>query len=123
MFIVYLQKDVLDTSTTALVSLLNAQPSLADAVPVLGHIPKFFRQLSVQPKSALRVLNQLSLSEICVAAIAQTECINSLKKCMENNKELTATSCETLSRLFKCQHVSKKKILCFNISIAEVATE
>ncbi|KAG4066888.1 hypothetical protein HA402_008990 [Bradysia odoriphaga] len=80
-------KDVLDTSTTALVSLLNAQPNLADAVPVLGHIPKFLRQLSVQPKSALRVLNQLSLSEICVAAIAQT-------------------SCETLSRLFKCQHDS-----------------
>lgn len=39
-------------------------------------------------------------------AIAQTECISSLKKCMENNKELQATTCETLSRLFKCQHVS-----------------
>lgn len=25
---------------------------------------------------------------------------------MENNKELIATSCETLCRLFKCQHVS-----------------
>lgn len=96
----------MDTSTTALVSLLNAQPNLADSVPVLGHIPKFFRQLAVQPKSALRVLHQLSISEICVAAIAQTDCISSLKKCMENNKDLTATACETLSRLFKCQHVS-----------------
>lgn len=44
--------------------LLNAQPNLADAVPVLGHIPKFFRQLAAQPKSALRVLHQLSLSEV-----------------------------------------------------------
>lgn len=60
----HIQKDILDTSTTALISLLNAQPNLADVVPVLGHIPKFFRQLSVQPKSALRVLHQLSLSEV-----------------------------------------------------------
>lgn len=58
------QKEVLDVSTSALVSLLNAQPNLADAIPVLGHIPKFFRQLSIQPKSALTVLHQLSLSDV-----------------------------------------------------------
>lgn len=58
------EKDALDTSTTALVSLLHAQPNLADAIPVLGHIPKFFTQLSSQPKSALKVLHQLSLSEV-----------------------------------------------------------
>uniref|UniRef100_A0A182NJR4 J domain-containing protein n=1 Tax=Anopheles dirus TaxID=7168 RepID=A0A182NJR4_9DIPT len=58
-----IDKDVLDLATTALVLLLNAQPNLADSIPVLGHIPKFFRQLSVQPKSALTVLHQLSLSE------------------------------------------------------------
>ncbi|XP_035914542.1 dnaJ homolog subfamily C member 13 isoform X2 [Anopheles stephensi] len=98
--------DVLDLATNALVLLLNAQPNLADAVPVLGHIPKFFRQLSVQPKSALTVLHQLSLSEICVSAISQTECIPSLKSCMEHHRDLTATACETLSRLFKCQHDS-----------------
>lgn len=96
---------MLDTSTNALAALLSAQPNLADAVPVLGHIPKFFRQLSVQPHSALRVLHQLSSSEICVAAIAQTDCISALKKCMDANKDLTASVCETLSRLFKCQHV------------------
>ncbi|XP_039452152.1 dnaJ homolog subfamily C member 13 isoform X2 [Culex pipiens pallens] len=99
-------KNVLDISTTALVLLLNAQPNLADSVPVLGHIPKFFRQLSVQPKSALTVLHQLSLSEICVSAISQTDCILSLKSCMENHRELVATTCETMSRLFKCQHDS-----------------
>ncbi|XP_055606556.1 dnaJ homolog subfamily C member 13 isoform X2 [Uranotaenia lowii] len=99
-------KNLLDISTTALVLLLNAQPTLADSVPVLGHIPKFFRQLSVQPKSALAVLHQLSLSEICVSAISQTDCILSLKSCMENHRELVATACETLSRLFKCQHDS-----------------
>lgn len=130
------ERDALETSTNALVALLHAQPNLADAVPVLGHIPKFFTQLSVQPKSALKILHQLSLSEVtgvgdaltflnfkinsylfnlsnfslvsqvCVQAISQTECIASLKKCMENNKDLQATTCETLSRLFKCQHVN-----------------
>lgn len=125
------EKESLDLSTNALIALLQAQPSLADAVPVLGHIPKFFTQLSIQPKSALKVLHQLALSEvsappqrspennptiesrfspqICVQAISQTECIASLKKCLENSKELQATACETLSRLFKCQHVSERK--------------
>lgn len=58
------EKDCMDTSTLALVALLYAQPSLADAVPVLGHIPTFFTHLSTQPKSALKVLHQLSLSEV-----------------------------------------------------------
>lgn len=58
------EKDALEISTNALVALLHAQPNLADAVPVLGHIPKFFTQLSVQPKSALKILHQLSLSEV-----------------------------------------------------------
>lgn len=101
-----MQKDALDTGTTALVALLRAQPLLADVVPTLGHIPKFFRQLTVQPVSALRVLHQLSASEVCVAAIAQTDCISALKRCIESHKALTAQACETLSRLFKCQHVS-----------------
>lgn len=49
-------------------------------------------------------------SQVCVAAIAQTECILSLKKCMENEKDLIATCCETLTRLFKCQHVSTETV-------------
>ncbi|KAG5676781.1 hypothetical protein PVAND_006590 [Polypedilum vanderplanki] len=99
-------KETIDISTSALIGLLSNSPHLADAVPVLGHIPKLFRQLSVQPKSTLSVIHQLALSEVCVAAIAQTECILSLKKCMENEKELVATCCETLTRLFKSQHDS-----------------
>lgn len=57
-------KDLLDLSTNALVALLYSQPNLADAIPVLGHIPKFFRQLTVQPNSALTVLHQLSASDV-----------------------------------------------------------
>lgn len=59
-------KEVLDISTSALVGLLNNSPHLADSVPVLGHIPKLFRQLSVQPKSTLSVIHQLSLSDVSI---------------------------------------------------------
>jgi DnaJ homolog subfamily C member 13 len=58
-------KEILEISSSALVGFLNNSPHLADAVPVLGHIPKLFRQLSVQPKSTLAVLHQLSMSEVC----------------------------------------------------------
>lgn len=44
--------------------------------------------------------------QVCVQAISQTDCISSLKRCMEHNRELHAMACETLSRLFKGQHVS-----------------
>ncbi|XP_030079712.1 dnaJ homolog subfamily C member 13 isoform X2 [Drosophila hydei] len=100
------EQDVLDLSTTALVELLRSQPNLADEIPVLGHIPKLFNLLSVQPKNTLSVLHQLSLSEFCVSAISQTECIAPLKRCMEQNRDCIEKSCEALSRLFKHQHDS-----------------
>ncbi|XP_037954363.1 dnaJ homolog subfamily C member 13 isoform X2 [Teleopsis dalmanni] len=97
------EKEVLELSTNALVELLRSQPNLADDIPVLGHIPKLFNLLAVQPKITLSVLHQLSLSEFCVNAVSQTECILPLKRCMENNKDCIEKSCETLSRLFKYQ--------------------
>lgn len=57
-------KETLDIASTALVGFLNNSPHMADAVPVLGHIPKLFRQLSVQPRSTLAVLHILSMSEV-----------------------------------------------------------
>lgn len=109
--------DALETGASALVALLRAQPSLCDAVPTFGHIPKFFRQLTVQPAAALKVLHQLAASEVCVAAIAQTDCVAALKRCMEMNGQLSATVCETLSRLFKCQHVSDSSGLVYGVFI------
>uniref|UniRef100_A0A1A9X3H4 J domain-containing protein n=1 Tax=Glossina brevipalpis TaxID=37001 RepID=A0A1A9X3H4_9MUSC len=100
------EKDVLDLSTKTLVELLRSQPNLADDVPVLGHIPKLFKLLVIQPSNTLSVLHQLSLSEFCVSAISQTECILPLKRCMELNRNCIEKSCETLSRLFKYQHDS-----------------
>lgn len=70
------EKDALEIATNAMVSLLLAQPNLADAVPVLGHIPKFFTQLSNQPKCALKIIHQLSLSEVMQFAIRFTNTTN-----------------------------------------------
>lgn len=44
--------------------------------------------------------------QFCVSAISQTECVAPLKRCMEHNRDCIEKSCETLSRLFKHQHVS-----------------
>lgn len=38
-----------------------------------------------------------------------------LKKCMEHHRDCIEKSCETLSRLFKYQHVSFICILCYKI--------
>nr|CAD7426370.1 unnamed protein product [Timema monikensis] len=61
--------DLLELATSALVSLLQAQPALADQVPSLGHIPRLCRQMvsskqhSDVPKAAILVLHQLATSE------------------------------------------------------------
>nr|CAD7257437.1 unnamed protein product [Timema shepardi] len=62
--------DLLELATSALVSLLQAQPALADQVPSLGHIPRLCRQMvsckqhSDVPKAAILVLHQLATSEV-----------------------------------------------------------
>lgn len=61
---------MLELTTQALVSLLQAQPSLADQVPSLGHIPRLCRQMAMQNnqplvyKTALLILNELAASEV-----------------------------------------------------------
>ncbi|KAF7993906.1 hypothetical protein HCN44_011175 [Aphidius gifuensis] len=98
--------DMLELTTQALVCLLQAQPSLADQVPSLGHIPRLCRQMATrnsQPsayKSAIRILHQLAISEICINSICQTDCISPLKLAMQSRKDMIGVACETLHRLF-----------------------
>lgn len=54
----------IELSCSALVELLRSQPYLADEIPVLGHLPKLFHLLNVQPKNTLAILHQISLSEV-----------------------------------------------------------
>jgi len=61
---------MLDLTTQALVCLLQAQPTLADQVPSLGHIPRLCRQMAAQNnkpsvyKTAILILHQLATSEV-----------------------------------------------------------
>lgn len=61
---------MLELTTQALVSLLQAQPALADQVPSLGHLPRLCRQMAATNspsqvyKAAILILHQLALSEV-----------------------------------------------------------
>lgn len=61
---------MLELTTQALVCLLQTQPTLADQVPSLGHIPRLCRQMAVQNgqpsvyKTAILILHQLATSEV-----------------------------------------------------------
>ncbi|KAJ8925386.1 hypothetical protein NQ315_009217 [Exocentrus adspersus] len=101
-----LNVELLEISTTALCALLQAQPALLDLIPPMGHIPRLCRQMGSNirqiavPKSAICILNSLSMSNICVTAIAQTDCMHSLKQAMQVRKDMVAIACEALNRLF-----------------------
>lgn len=62
--------ELLDMGTTALCSLLQAQPALLDLIPSMGHIPRLCRQMGTNvrqltvPKSAILILNSLSISSV-----------------------------------------------------------
>ncbi|KAG5881132.1 hypothetical protein JTB14_020836 [Gonioctena quinquepunctata] len=98
--------ELLELCTTALCSLLHAQPALLDLIPSMGHIPRLCRQMGSNirqvavPKSAISILNSLSMSNICIGAIAQTECMHPLKQAMQVRKDMVAVACEALNRLF-----------------------
>ncbi|KAF7280153.1 hypothetical protein GWI33_006329 [Rhynchophorus ferrugineus] len=98
--------DLLELGTNALCALLHTQPALLDTIPSMGHIPRLCRQMGsnlkqiVVPKSGILILNSLSMSNICVTAIAQTDCMQPLKQAMQARKDMTSVACEALSRLF-----------------------
>lgn len=68
------QTRVVEEAKTSLINLLQSGPTLTDQVPSLGYIPRLCEILrsnsSPQASSTiLRVLHQLSLSDVSVAAI------------------------------------------------------
>lgn len=62
------QAEDLQTMTDALVSLLEAQPSLNDQIPNLGHIPRVIDAMRTEDetkaKLCLTVMHPLSVSEV-----------------------------------------------------------
>ncbi|KAJ4448169.1 DnaJ sub C member 13, partial [Periplaneta americana] len=69
--------EFLDSATSALVCLLQAQPALADHVPSLGHIPQLCKQMVIHRqqgaviRAAILVLHQLATSEALEADMVQ----------------------------------------------------
>lgn len=61
---------MLELATKALVSLLQAQPALADTIPASGHIPRLCNQMSAANhdpavhRSAILLLHQLAISDV-----------------------------------------------------------
>uniref|UniRef100_A0AAR5P1B7 J domain-containing protein n=2 Tax=Dendroctonus ponderosae TaxID=77166 RepID=A0AAR5P1B7_DENPD len=100
-------EELLELATNALCALLQTQPALLDLIPAFGHIPRICRQMGQSnarlvavPKSAILILKSLSMNNLCVGAIAETQCMQPLKKAMQARKDMTAVACEALSRLF-----------------------
>jgi hypothetical protein len=71
----YMQVELLETVTSALVCLLQAQPSLADQVPSLGHIPQLCKKMVTHReqgaviRATILVLHQLATSEVCMLQV------------------------------------------------------
>lgn len=65
-----LQEELLETVTSAVVALFATQPTMLDYVPQLGYVPRFFRVMttvnSSAPKSAIRIVHQLSNSNVSI---------------------------------------------------------
>ncbi|XP_070570129.1 dnaJ homolog subfamily C member 13-like isoform X2 [Ptychodera flava] len=97
--------EVLETVTTAVVSLFMAQPMLADQLPPLGHIPKIFQCMSSRndaiPKSTIQVIFQVADSEVCVRAMAQTECVGQMIMGMKIRRDMIGLACEALHKMFQ----------------------
>ncbi|XP_030062368.1 dnaJ homolog subfamily C member 13 isoform X1 [Microcaecilia unicolor] len=97
--------ETLETVTTAVVCLLNAQPQLADQVPPLGHLPKIIQGMNHKnnaiPKCAIRVIHTLSDNEFCVRAVASLETISPLMTGMKKRIDMIGLACEALNRMFQ----------------------
>ncbi len=105
--------ETLETITTALVKLLEAQPALADMVPATGYLSRILSSINNLDnnfqKAGVLIINTLSRSSICVEALAKCETIAPLKRAMNLRQDLIYPTCETFSTLFQGHHDSLVK--------------
>ena len=91
--------------TDAIVAFYDAQPVLLDQVPQLGHVPKIFQSMShsnnVIPKSAVKIVHQLSASTVCIRAFTEIQCVGSMKKAMTIRPDIIGLACEALMKMFE----------------------
>lgn len=99
--------DILELITTAIVCFFMAQPAMLDQVPQLGHVPKLFKAMTSRndaiPKSALQIVHQLAGSEVCIAAMAQCDCIGPIKTAMKLRRDQIGLACEAINKMFQTE--------------------
>ncbi|XP_033101582.1 dnaJ homolog subfamily C member 13-like isoform X2 [Anneissia japonica] len=96
---------VLEAVTTAIVLFFTAQPTYAEQVPQLGHIPNIFQAMgsrnSAIPKSSMMVVHRLVESEACVRSMAQNDCIGPFMVGMRKRPDQTGLACEAMHKMFQ----------------------
>ncbi|XP_064389866.1 dnaJ homolog subfamily C member 13-like [Halichondria panicea] len=96
--------EILETVTEACVCLFTAQPSLADQVPPLGHIPRILARMKadneVIPKACLQVTHILADSEVCVRTMSKCDTVVPLICAMKKRKDSVHVAAETIKKLY-----------------------
>ncbi|XP_072047448.1 dnaJ homolog subfamily C member 13-like isoform X2 [Amphiura filiformis] len=97
--------DTLETVTSAVVALFNAQPALAEQVPQLGHLPTIMKSMRAKndaiPRASILVVGSLVQSEGCIRSMANLETIGPLIAGMKARQDMIAVACETLHKMFQ----------------------
>ncbi|ELU18389.1 hypothetical protein CAPTEDRAFT_227625 [Capitella teleta] len=97
--------EVLETLTSALCAFLDAQQSMLEVLPQLGHIPRVFKAMTSRndavPSSAIQIMHAASVNQGCVNSMASCECIGPVKQAMKRRKDLIGIACEALMRMFQ----------------------
>lgn len=97
--------EILETVTTACVCLFSHQPTLADQVPPLGHIPRILGRMKasndVIPRSCAMVIHVLADSDVCVRTMSKCDVITSLMAAMRRRGDIIHICAETIKKMFE----------------------
>uniref|UniRef100_H2Z526 J domain-containing protein n=1 Tax=Ciona savignyi TaxID=51511 RepID=H2Z526_CIOSA len=92
------------TVTQAVCSLFAMQPTLAEHIPSLGHLPIVFKHMTNKndaiPNACISVIHVLSDNESCVQGFAETDCMKPLIAAMKMRPDKVGLACEALHRMF-----------------------
>ncbi|XP_078489054.1 dnaJ homolog subfamily C member 13 [Ciona intestinalis] len=106
-----LHGETLETVTQAVCCLFAMQPTLAEHIPSLGHLPTVFKQMANKndaiPNACISVVHVLSDNETCVQGFAETDCMKPLIIGMKARPDKVGLACEALHRMFS-KNISPK---------------
>eukprot|EP00731_Ephydatia_muelleri_P020259 Em0012g1084a len=96
---------VLETVTNAACCLFVAQPSLADQVPPLGHIPRIFERMRAGnesiPRACVLVVQVLAESDVCVRSMSRCDAVAPIIVAMKRRPDIVHTAAESIKKMFE----------------------